>query len=143
MRIDTRVEAGIDVDSSAQHVFDTYADVERWPSWTSSVTSVELLDPGPLQVGSRARIRQPRLPVATWQVTELVAGESFTWVARGPGVVTAGTHRVTPTAEGKARVTAILEQAGPLGWLVALRYRRLTNRYLQTEVLGLKAYCEG
>lgn len=138
-----RFEAGIDVSAPAQLVFDTYADVEHWPSWTSSVTSVERLDDGPLTVGSRARVRQPRLPVAVWQVTELVPGQEFTWVARAPGVVTTGTHRVTPVGDDHARVTAILEQAGPLGPLVGLLTRRLTKRYLDTEVRGLKAYCEG
>ncbi len=62
-----RFEASIEVSAPAEQVFATYADVERWPTWTSSVTSVELLDPGPLRVDSRARIRQPRLPVAVWQ----------------------------------------------------------------------------
>jgi uncharacterized membrane protein len=137
-----RFEASIDVSGPAEAVFDTYADVERWPSWTTSVTSVERLDEGPLRVGSRARIRQPRLPVAEWQVTELVPGESFTWVARGPGVVTTGIHRVTPITGDSVRVTAILEQAGPLGPLVGLMTRRLTQRYLETEVRGLKAHCE-
>jgi len=123
-------------------VFDTYADVEHWPDWTESVTSVERLDEGPLRVGSRARIRQPRLPVATWQVTELVPGESFTWVARGPGIRTTGTHRVEQLGEGRSRATAILEQAGPVGGLVGLLTKGLTERYLQTEVRGLKARCE-
>jgi uncharacterized membrane protein len=137
-----RFEASTDVAAPARAVFDTYADVERWPSWTGSVTSVELLDQGPLRVGSRARIRQPRLPVAEWQVTELVPGREFSWVARGPGVRTTGTHRVTENADGTVRVTAILQQAGPLGWLVGILTNRLTRRYLRTEVEGLKAYCE-
>jgi len=137
-----RFEASIDVSASAHVVFDTYADVERWPSWTSSVTSVELLTPGTLRVGSRARIRQPKLPVAVWQVTKLEPGREFTWQAMGPGVLTTGTHRVTPLTDDTSRVTAILEQAGPLGALVGLAYRRLTKRYLDTEVRGLKAYCE-
>jgi len=123
-------------------VFDTYADVEHWPSWTSSVTRVELLDPGPLRVGSRARVRQPRLPVVVWQVTELVPGSSFTWVARTRGVVSTGTHRVEPSGDGGSRATAILEQGGVLGPLVGLLTRRLTRRYLDNEIRGLKAYCE-
>ena len=137
-----RFEAGIDVSAPAQLVFDTYADVEQWPSWTSSVTSVELLDRGPLRVGSRAKVRQPKLPDAIWQVTTLEPGRSFTWQARGPGVLSTGTHTVTALTEETSRVTAILEQAGPLGPILGLITRRLTNRYLDTEVRGLKAYCE-
>lgn len=137
-----RFEASIDVQAPAETVFDTYADVEHWPSWTSSVTSVELLDRGPLRVGVRARIRQPRLPVAVWQVTELVPGASFTWVTRARGVTTTGTHRVVATGPGTARVTALLDQEGPLGPLVGLVTARLTRRYLRTEVEGIKAYCE-
>jgi uncharacterized membrane protein len=137
-----RFQATTDVSAPAQTVFDTYADVEHWPSWTSSVTSVEKIDPGPLKIGMRARVRQPRLPVTIWQVTELVPGQEFSWQARAKGVLTTGTHRVTPNADGTVRVTAILEQAGPLGPLVALLTWRLTKRYLRTEVDGLKAYCE-
>ena len=137
-----RFEASVDVSAPAEEVFAAYADVEHWPSWTSSVTSVEKIDRGALRVGMRARVRQPKLPVAIWQVTELVPGKEFTWQARARGVLTTGTHRITPNPDGTVRVTAILEQAGPLGWLVGLLTRRLTNRYLRTEVEGLKAYCE-
>lgn len=85
-----RFEATIDIAARVEHVFAVYTDVEHWPDWTRSVTSVERLDPGPLRVGSRARIRQPRLPVAVWEVTDLASGRSFTWMARGPGIVTTG-----------------------------------------------------
>jgi hypothetical protein len=80
------------------------------------VTSVERLDQGPLRVGSRARIKQPRLPTAVWEVTEVVTGRSFTWIARGPGIITTASHVVTPPeAAGSTRVTASLQQMGPLG----------------------------
>jgi uncharacterized membrane protein len=136
-------EATIDVAAPAQRVFDVYSDVERWPQWTTSVTSVERLDHGPLRVGSRARIKQPRLPVAVWEVIDLVPGHSFTWTARGPGIVTTGTHLVGPgSRDGQVKVTAALDQEGPLGPLLGLLTTRLTNRYLETEVRGLKAHCE-
>jgi hypothetical protein len=89
----------------------------------------------------RARVRQPRLPVAIWQVTELLPGESFTWVARGPGVVSAGTHAVH-AVDGTVRVTATLDQGGLLGPVLGLATRGLTRRYLRTELEGLKRYCE-
>jgi hypothetical protein len=44
--------------------------------------------------------------------------------------------------EGHVEVTASLEQAGLLGPLLGLLTRRLTNRYLRTEVRGLKARCD-
>jgi uncharacterized membrane protein len=122
-------------------VWEIYSDVEHWPDMTESVTSVELLDPGPLRVGSRARIRQPRLPVAEWTVTEIDAGRSFTWVARGPGVRSTGTHVVEPHGDG-ARATAILDQGGPLGPVVGFLTRGLTRRYLAMESAGLKARAE-
>jgi hypothetical protein len=138
-----RFEATIDVAARAERVFGVYTDVEHWPDWTRSVTSVERLDPGPLRVGSRARIRQPRLPVAVWEVTNLVPGRSFTWIARGPGIVTTGSHVVKPVGAGdRVTVTASLEQGGVLGPLVGLLTKRLTNRYLDMEVHGLKAHCE-
>ncbi|HEX6935972.1 MAG TPA: SRPBCC family protein [Actinomycetes bacterium] len=138
-----RFEATTDVAAPAERVFDVYADVEHWPDWTASVTSVERLDEGPLRVGSRARIKQPRLPVAVWEVTDLVPGRSFTWIARGPGIVTTGSHVVAQAGSGdRVRVTASLEQGGVLGPLLGLLTKRLTNRYLDIEVRGLKAHCE-
>ena len=143
-RPDMRFERSIEIDAAPEHVFAVYADVERWPEWAPSVTSVQRLDAGPFRVGSRARVRQPRLPVAVWEVTELAPDRWFTWVARGPGVRTVGTHSVVVADEGGRPVTATasLEQTGPLGWVIGMLTRRLTDRYLDLEVKGLKARCE-
>jgi uncharacterized membrane protein len=139
-----RFLATIDIAAAAQLVYEVYSDVERWPEWAASVTSVERLDQGPLRVGSRARIKQPRLPTAVWEVTEVVTGRSFTWIAGGPGILTTASHVVTqPEADGPTRVIASLQQAGPLGQFLGFLTKRLTNRYMQTEVQGLKARCEG
>ena len=75
-------ESSVWVDRPSDEVFAVYADVERWPEWTASMTSVERLEPGPLQVGSRARIRQPRLPTAIWTVIVLEPGHQFVRAAR-------------------------------------------------------------
>jgi uncharacterized membrane protein len=138
-----RFEASIEVEAPAERVFEVYSDVEHWPDWTASVTSVERLDDRPFGIGSRARVRQPRLPVAVWEVTELEPGRSFAWVARGPGVLSTGRHVVEPAGDGgRCRVTAALEQGGLLGPLLGLLTKRITERYLDMEVRGLKAHCE-
>ena len=136
-----RFEDSVVIAAPAATVWEVYSDVTGWPGLTDSVTSVELLEPGPLRVGSRARIRQPRLPVAEWTVTEIDPGRSFTWVARGPGVRTTGTHVVEPEGDG-ARATAILDQGSLLGPVVGLLTRGLTKRYLAMELAGLKARAE-
>ncbi len=137
-----RFEDSIDVAAPAEDVFAVYADVERWPEWTESVSSVERLDEGPLRVGSRARVRQPRLPVAVWEVTEVVPDRSFTWVARGPGIRTTGTHTVAPAPDGVSTVTATLDQAGLLGPLMGRLTKGLTERYIRMELEGLRSHCE-
>lgn len=137
-----RFESSIDIAAPAEHVFSIYSDVERWPEWLQTVTSVERLDEGPLRVGSRTRIRQPRLPVAVWEVDEIVPDRSFIWVAHGPGIVTTGSHVVTPLDGDKAKATASLEQAGVLGSLMGRLTKRLTDEYLETEVRSLKSRCE-
>jgi uncharacterized membrane protein len=134
-----RFEASIVVAAKASDIFAVYADVEHWPEWTKSVTSVERLDDGPFGVGSKARVKQPRLPVTEWEVTELEPGQSFTWVAGAPGLQTTGIHRVTPIGADSCRVTATLLQEGPLGHVVGLVSSGLTRRYLQMEVHGIKA----
>ena len=129
------------VAAAPQRVWDVLADVEDWPSWTPSVTSVTRLDQGPLRVGSKAKIKQPRLPTTTWTVTELSPGEFFTWIATGPGFRTTASHRVQPAESGSV-VTLTLQQQGLVGGLVGRLTTRLTNSYLAMEGNGLKGRAE-
>lgn len=133
--------ATIEISCSPAEAFDVYRDVERWPEWTASVTSAERLDGGPLRVGSRTRVRQPRLPATVWTVTSLEPGREFTWEATGPGTRTTGRHSLHP-ADGGCLAVAELEQRGPLAPLVVALTRKLTDRYLGMETRGLKERCE-
>jgi uncharacterized membrane protein len=126
------------IDAPTEQVWGVLFDVAHWPEWTPTIDSVELLDDGPFQVGSRARVRQPRLPRAQWEVTEIVAGRNFTWEATGPGMRTIARHEVVPDNTG-ARVTLSIEQTGPMGAVAATLWRRLTQRYIELEAESLDA----
>jgi uncharacterized membrane protein len=133
----------IDVEAPVDHVWEVLRDVERWPEWASTVTSVRRLDDGPLAVGSRARIEQPRIPPTEYVVTELEPGRSFTWVATGPGVRTTARHLLETLDSGHTRVTLAVEQGGVVGRVMGRFYGGLTDRYLATEAEGIKARSEG
>ena len=79
-----------------EQVWTVLVDVERWPERIPTVDRVERLDAGPLAVGSRTRVEQPRLPTAVWTVTELADGSSYTWESRSPGVTVTAAHEVEP-----------------------------------------------
>lgn len=135
-----RFEITVDVAAPPERVWSLLADVERLPALTPSMESVELLD-GPLRVGARARIRQPRLAQAVWTVTEFTDGESFTWESRGPGVTTTGGHLVTPAADG-ATLQLTLVQSGPLAPVIGLLFGRRARAYVTMEANGLKKAAE-
>ncbi len=126
------------IDAAPSAVWQVLSDVGRWPDWLPTVDEVERLDDGPLRVGSRARLRQPKLPPAEWHVTHVVDGTSFTWEADGPGMRTIGRHEVVPDGTG-SRVTLSIEQTGPMGAVAALVWRRLTQRYIELEAQSLDA----
>ena len=130
------------INAPAQSVWEVLSDVASWPDWTPTVDSVERLDSGPLRVGSRARVRQPRLPRALWEVTELVDGRGFTWEAAGPGLRTIGRHEVTPDDDG-CTVRLSIEQTGPMARVAARMWSRLTQRYVDLEAQSLDARVTG
>ena len=128
-----------DVDAPVEAVWSVMYDVERWPEWTPTVDSVTRLDDGEFGVGSRVEIRQPRLPKARWEVTDVTRdgpGRSFTWESVSPGIRTIARHQVAPR-EGGSRVTLSIDQTGPMGAFVALVWRGLIQRYIETEAKSL------
>lgn len=74
----------IDIQAPPERVRAVMVDIERRPEWTPTISSVQLVNRGSLAVGVRARTRQPKLPPAEWEVTDVTPGGGFTWVNRGP-----------------------------------------------------------
>lgn len=86
-------------------------DIESWPQLTPTMIRVQRLDTGPLQVGSRARVTQPRQRPGVWEVTELQAPALFSWRRTLLGMTMIATHRLEPTAQG-CRNTLVVEVTG-------------------------------
>lgn len=131
----------IEIDAPPAGVWTVMSDVERWPEWTASVTGVRRLDHGPLRLGSRAVIRQPRFPPASWTVTTLEPGRRFVWKSGMPGLWVHGDHSVAPHGAG-AQATLRLSYEGLLARLMGRLTRGITNRYLDLEAAGLKRRSE-
>ena len=105
----------IDVAASPDRVWEVLVDVERWPEWTDSVSSVRPLDAGPLAVGSRVEIAQPRIPTGTYTVTALEPGSAFTWEQRQPGSTVSAHHECAPLPDGGTRVELRVVMSGAVG----------------------------
>jgi uncharacterized membrane protein len=136
-RTSARIEAPADV------VWETLSDVERMPSWTSSMTRVTILGPEPaIVVGSRVEIEQPGLPKATWVVDSLTEGRGFSWSSSTPGVRTGAAHQIAPLSDAACEVTLAVAQSGMLAGLTNLVLGTKSREFVDTELAGLKAESE-
>jgi uncharacterized membrane protein len=137
------VEFRISVDIAAPPdvVWAVMSDVERWHEWTASIRSIRLVGGGPLGVGTRAWIKQPRFPPAMWKVTAMEPGQGFTWESGAPGMRVYANHSVQPIAGG-TRASLVLYYQGFVGRVLARMTHGITNRYLNYEAEGLKMRSE-
>jgi uncharacterized protein YndB with AHSA1/START domain len=132
----------IDIDAPPERVWEVLTDVERWPEWSPTMTTVTRLEKGMFRTGSNARIKQPKLPEAMWRVSALVPEQSFTWTSRSRGVTTEAKHVIVRRAEGGTRAESHVRQTGPLAWFAKVFFGRLTRSYIELESQGLKRRCE-
>ncbi len=137
----TTFSVSIEIAAPPARVWALMKDVERWHEWTASITGIRLFDGGPLREGSRAEVRQPKLPPARWMVTELEEGTQFTWVSRAPGILVTARHGVEPSGAG-TRATLSIHYGGMFGPLLAAITRGINERYIGLEAEGLKRRAE-
>ena len=121
-----------EIDAPTEVVWGLATDVESWPDFMPTVTSVERLEEGPLRLGARAMIKQPGQRRALWTVVEFTPGRTFSWESRRRGMAMTGTHRVEPEAGG-TRNTLTLTMSGPLAPVLGPLLAPLMRRVLVTE----------
>jgi hypothetical protein len=106
------------------------------------VTSVEKLVAGELKIGSKVRIKQPKVPAVVWTVTVVEPRRRMEWQTTGPGSRSVAWHAVEPEGEGSTATLGI-EQGGVFFALTGWYFNGMTRRYVDMELAGLKARCEG
>ncbi len=134
-------EITVDIEAPPERVWDVMIDVEKWPEWTPSMSSVKRLDTGDLRKGSRVRIKQPKLAPATMTVAELEHEKGFTWTTSAPGVLVTARHTITPNGKG-SQVVLSLSFDGIVGGIIGRATRSLNERYIAYEAAGLKRRSE-
>jgi uncharacterized membrane protein len=134
-----RFEKSVDIDAPQQRVWDLISAIDAWPE---RIETVELLTPPPITTGSRVRLKQPKLPEGTWDVSVWEAPSYFEWTQKASGTTSVAGHRVEALGEGRSRLTLTLDMRGFLIPIVALFYRDLTNRYMNLEAEGMKRAAE-
>lgn len=135
-------EVPVTVGASAGKVWDVLVDVEAWPEWTASMKKVQRLDGGPFQVGSRARIWQPRLPSMVWVVTAFDEGRSFTWEASRPGSRVVAGHQLSPAPDDGSAVVLTIRSSGWAARAIEPFTGSMMRRNVGMEATGLKARAE-
>jgi uncharacterized membrane protein len=137
-----RFEQSIDIDALQQRVWDVLSDLDAWPQRIETVDVVELLTPAPVGEGSRVRLKQPKLPEGTWEVTVWDPPSYFEWTQKTGGVTSVAGHRVEPLGADRSRLSLTLEMRGLLVPIFGRFYRGLTNRYMALEAEGMKRAAE-
>ena len=136
-----QTERSIEIAASPEIVWAVTIDVERWPEWTASVSTIRKLEPGPLGLGRAAEILQPGSPLNRWIISEYVEPTRFTWGTSVRGVTIVARHLIEPIPSG-TRVTLELEYSGLMARLFGWRLKPLFRRNLELEARGMKARAE-
>lgn len=135
------VEHTTDIEAPPEVVWRVTKDVERWPEWTPTVTSVKRLGDGPLGLGSVARIEQPGQPAADWVVSAFEPGRRFAWQTHRTGLRMVATHEMSAEGKGTRNVLRV-EAGGALATMLWPVLRLAMRRALARENQGLKEFCE-
>jgi hypothetical protein len=132
----SQIEAPIDV------VWHLLSNVVLWSTWLPTVSEVRPLAGKELLVGAAFRLLQPRLRPATWIVTDIQNGESFTWHTRSPGLKLVAVHRLYSLGPDSTEARLDLQMSGILSLPVSLFVGKLSKEYLHIETVSLKDTAE-
>ncbi|WP_255948620.1 SRPBCC family protein [Streptomyces odontomachi] len=129
------------IEAPIERVWEVVADIEGWPEMTPSVDSSRALDANVVATGNRFLLKQPKLRPTVWTVTEVRAGEYYSWESRAAGITTRADHLLV-AEDGGVRLELLIRQDGLLAGPVARFTGAMTRRYMSYEANGIKRLSE-
>ncbi|QJB70060.1 SRPBCC domain-containing protein [Parasphingorhabdus halotolerans] len=127
----------IEIAASPSQIWSILIDFEKWPQWSDSFSALQRLDDGPVGLGSRIRIKQPRLFPRNWTITEWNPDNSFSWISKGGGVTSFANHWIE-TDRDVCTFHQSMNISGFLGRPTAILLKATICRYMDMEAAGLK-----
>jgi len=137
------IERLTEIAAMPERVWSVMTDVERWPEWTASVTSVEVLDKGPVGAGEPSAHPAAALARRRLDGDRIRGPRYFEWQTRRWALEASAATGWKPAGTGGTRAALSLNWSGWLAPLIHPVYRNLSLSYGETEAQGLKRRCEG
>ena len=137
-----RIETTTEIAAPVSRVWEVTMDVESYPEHTDSMTSVELLDRGPVAVGTKAKIKQPGQPAKVWTVAIVEPESRFAWSTKMMGLTMTGWHLLESSGTG-TRNTLAIEITGAMAKILGPLLRSPINKAITAENEGIKAAATG
>jgi hypothetical protein len=135
-------ESTVTITASRESIWAVIADVERWHEWTPTMTRVEPISSGPIGLGARFKVVQPKLRPAVWTVADFRPGYGFTWESRYPGTRIVAEHWIYPSEGPGYNVSLRVGFGGLFGAVIGKLKGALTKAYLSQEAESLKRRVE-
>ena len=102
----------VQINAPIEVVWRVTTDIEQWSRWTPTIDSIQRLDSGKFDVGSRAHVKQPGMPVTEWTVIEMIDQHRFTWRSRGFGLTMTASHELKTSPHGTENVLRLAMEYG-------------------------------
>ncbi len=135
------LEHTIEISAPVDRVWAMTLDVESWPEFSPTMTTIERLETGPIAVGSTARVKQPGQGAKIWTVSALDEERTFAWQTKFMGTTMTGGHHLAPTTTGtQQRLTIDID--GPLASVVGALLGRPLRKAIAAENKGFAAAAE-
>lgn len=136
------VEAELDIDRSAEDVFDYCSDHSHEPEWNPKMKRIEKVTDGPLGVGTRYTTEFVSGPSMVLECVKFEPPSTWSLVGSSPVMNAVGEGKVVPTAKGAHLMMRMeIEPRGALKLALPLVRHRLCSDFAH-DVQNIKTILE-
>lgn len=144
-----KIEIGTDIAAPPEAVYATITDIAHWQDFIRAVERLEILNPGPVAVGTKFRETRTMFGrTATEEMTVAVLDppRRFDLTAENHGTCYRAVHEITATP-GDSRLRLVFEGTAVtfgarLGMVIGFLFKGAVTKQLQSDLADIKAEAE-